>query len=139
MTDYDVTFRFYDYDTMQLLDSLSIEVTSFPLAPGQFTLTEFEPGGLRRFALDIDDHVWMTIQFTRVLGIPLNDLGQLVGGPPNTGDSSRFIRNFMTGDLIDLGDSPEANLGMFVKTVAVPEPGCAVVLLSPLVAGRRRR
>jgi hypothetical protein len=67
------------------------------------------------------------------------DIGVIVGGPHNTGSSSRYVRDMTTGDLIDLG-SENSNFALGVRVIAVPTPGVAgFVTLGFIGACRRRR
>lgn len=67
-----------------------------------------------------------------------SDLGALNYGPITFGGSSQYIRNMTTGQLIDLGADPQANLGFFIDTV-VPSPSTVSLLAASSLLARRRR
>jgi hypothetical protein len=82
----------------------------------------------------------MSMEFVNAIGVHPADLGALTGGPITFGSSSQYIRNMTSGQLIDLGASPQTNLGFFIDTVPVPSPSAASLFAaSSLLALRRRR
>jgi hypothetical protein len=67
-------------------------------------------------------------------------MGALSFGPITFGNSSQYIRNMTTGQLIDLGANPQTNMGFFIDTIPVPSPSAASLFAaSSLLALRRRR
>lgn len=92
------------------------------------------------FNIPTSQQMYMSIQFTDIVGAGPGDMGMLVGGPITTGNSSQYLRNFTTGELIDMGTTSQRNLGFFIDSVSVPAP--TVLLASCIalpIALRRRR
>jgi hypothetical protein len=82
--------------------------------------------------------MFMTLQYTEVTGIDPADIGMLTGGPVGTGSSSQFIRNFTTGQQIDLG-SENQNLGFFIDSLPIPAPGSFAAFVTAIGIFARRR
>lgn len=140
MINFDLDLRFYRSSDLALLGEVLFTVVgAVPLEPGGRRFTYVEPGGLRSFGIRLDSEVFMTVKYTNVQGVRAEDVGQLVGGPINTGSSSSLYRDFTLGQNLDLGETPQANLGLSVRTV-VPSPS-GVGLLVATASGllRRRR
>jgi hypothetical protein len=133
---YRSTFRFYD-ENLTLLGVVSEVVNT--IFPPFGAASIFTSGGyFRPFNIPTAPRMFMTTQYTEVIGD--NSLvGLLYGGPVTTGSSSRFIRNFTTGQQIDLGGEDQ-NLGFFIDTVPIPGPGALTVMAVAMgVVGCRRR
>jgi hypothetical protein len=139
ITNANFRFRFYNRDNGALISSLTTGffdpgINLAPLTGSQF---RFIPGTLSFRNLGVTERMYMTMQVVDIIGIPMADVGVLYGGPITNGSSSSLIRNFTTGQDIDLG--PGKNLG-FLVSVTVPAPGAAVgVFALSLFASRRRR
>ncbi|MDX2147809.1 MAG: hypothetical protein SFZ23_09835 [Planctomycetota bacterium] len=109
-----------------------------PLPPGQSRIVFDAQDFLDSFNITLRDRVFMSTQFSDPIGPDVSELGQLAGGPINTGSSSRFIRDFTRGVDIDLG-SNQINLGYAIRLNAVPSPGVASLGVLGLVAMSNRR
>jgi len=134
--------RFYAADSLALLftDDAFYNFVGVTIRPGESAII-FSNGGLYR-GLNIPalERMYFTLQFSDPVGMEVADLGIGYGGPINTGSSSSLIRNFTTGQNIDLGTDPQNNLLFFIDSVAVPAPSAAAVLgCGSLLALRRLR
>jgi hypothetical protein len=130
------TLRWYAADGQSLLGAvpLVIEYENNPILPGSSRISRFVDGGFSQLDIRLESAMFMSMQFTQVRGPELSDLGMVVGGPITLGDSTRFARDFTTGQIFDLGASPQLNLVFLVKTFDVPSPGTTiawVVILGP--------
>jgi hypothetical protein len=130
-------YRFYNRDTMALLGSYQ-----FGMILGSWNI---QPGGSVSYGTDISDlripvapRMFVTVQYTSVLGGSFNDIGVLIGGPTTRGSSSRFVRNFTTGQDIDLGGDSR-NLGYRIHVRPIPSPSALGVFGLAAVFGVRRR
>jgi hypothetical protein len=133
------TWRWYNATDFTLQGELSFLVTIAgglpPLTGGIFN----QPRGfLAEFGIQVEQNVYFTVQYSEVVGVSINDIGQLYGGPINTGSSSRFIRDFTTGQMIDLG-SDQQNLGLKIDFNPIPSPGAGGLLVVAGIWGLRRR
>ncbi len=138
ITSFGATIRFYD-SGLNLLGVDSAIYFGQTWNPGARALTYTNGGAYRNMNIYTRESMFMSVSFFSVVGGLDSDMGVLYGGPITFGNSSRFARNMTTGDLIDLGASPQANLGFFIDTV-VPAPAAASLLAaSSLLALRRRR
>lgn len=134
--------RFYDADTGELLytDSAFYTFVGFSLRPGEGGIGYTDGGFYRGFGIPARQRMYMTMQFFDPVGISIEDMGLFYGGPINTGSSSSLIRNFTTGQNIDLGANPQNNLIFFIDSVVVPSPSSfSLLAASSLLAVRRRR
>jgi hypothetical protein len=135
---YFFTLRWYNRDTNQLLGAVdgSFGNPSFPIGPGQSHVLGADLGFRN---IPIAPRMSMTFQVTEVIGGTLNDVGVLTGGPNTAGSSSRFVRNFTTGQMIDLGSS-NRNLGFLIYVRPIPTPSALGIFgLATVFAARRRR
>jgi hypothetical protein len=132
-------FRWYDSDTEQLLGSFTLN-GDFPrnIVPGERIRIKGEEGTLRMFGIPVAPRMFHTTEFLEVRGIDLADVGMTYGGPHNVGSSSRFARNFTTGETIDLGGADE-NFGYLIRTWPVPAPGTLAAAAGAVALGFRRR
>jgi len=133
------TIRFYT-DSLVLLGTDTATYSGQNFRPGARALVQSSGGFYGRFNIPTNQEMYMSIEFFGTVGVDPQEVGVLFGGPITFGNSSRYIRNMTTGQLIDLGADPQANLGFFIDTVAVPAPSAASLLAaSSLLALRRRR
>jgi hypothetical protein len=138
LTFFGATIRFYD-GSLALLGTDTATYSGQTFRPGARALVQSSGGFYGRFNISTTQAMFMSIEFFGTVGVDPGDVGVLYGGPITFGNSSRFARNMTTGDLIDLGASPQANLGFFIDTV-VPAPSAASLFAaSSLLALRRRR
>jgi hypothetical protein len=127
ITSFRATFKFYDsHDALLGVDSATYSGQT--IRPGGSAMVYTSGGFYEGFQIPTSEHMYISIQFSEMVDFDVNDVGILYGGPITAGDSSQFIRNLTTGEQIDLGDIPQANLGFFIDTVPVPAPGSLVVL-----------
>ncbi|MDX2146184.1 MAG: hypothetical protein SFZ23_01580 [Planctomycetota bacterium] len=91
----------------------------------------------RFWTIPTSSTMYMSVQFSELVGGDMSGVGTLSGGPITTGSSSTFIQNFTTGQSIDLG--PNNNLGFFIDTVPIPAPGTGVLVFVSVLSARRRR
>lgn len=134
-----IRFRFYNRDSGALIATDTVGFLDPPIniAPLTSNIFRFAPGSVSFLNLAAAERMYMTMQVVDIVGIPLSDFGVLYGGPITTGSSSSLIRNFTTGQDIDLG--PGKNLG-FLVSVTIPTPASAsLLLITATLATRRRR
>ncbi|MDX2146234.1 MAG: hypothetical protein SFZ23_01830 [Planctomycetota bacterium] len=132
-------FRWIDRDTQTQVGQLDLNLQLVPIGPGQRDRVRGDIGTLRFLNIPVRPRMYYTTEFLSVTGIDIADIGISYGGPIGVGSSSRFIRNFTTGQDIDLG-SENQNLGYLIRTYPLPAPGSVLVLPSlALFASRRRR
>jgi hypothetical protein len=134
------TFRWYDRADSRLLGEVSFPAQfAVPLPPETGTIIYAAEGFWDSFNITLADQIYFTLQYSEPVGIDIEDIGQLYGGPINTGSSSRFIRDFTLGQDIDLGDD-QTNLGMAIRVNPVPAPATALAVMTicPWLARRRR-
>jgi hypothetical protein len=139
MENVSIRFRFYNRDSGSMISTLTTGFGDPPLNVGPLSSNTYRiaPGSLSFFNLAAAERMYMTMQVVDIVGIPLSDFGVLYGGPITTGTSSSLIRNFTTGQDIDLG--PGKNLG-FLVSVTIPTPASAsLLLITATLATRRRR
>jgi hypothetical protein len=139
LVDVNIRFRFYNRDSGALISSFDrgFGEPSLNIAPMTNSIRRFAPGALTFFNLAAAERMYMTMQVVDIIGIPLSDFGVLYGGPITNGSSSSLIRNFTTGQDIDLG--PGKNLG-FLVSVTIPTPASAsLFVITATLATRRRR
>ncbi|MDX2148466.1 MAG: hypothetical protein SFZ23_13185 [Planctomycetota bacterium] len=130
------TIRFYDADRQFLFADSGVFTPN--LAPGRGARYITTGGAYVPAAISTSRNMFMSIQFSESVGVAIDDLGTRYGGPIGVGDSSRFIYDFTNNQQIDLGDTPQANLGFFLYSVPAPGATTFVALaLTPLA--RRRR
>lgn len=135
-----IAFRFYEEDQVSLLGEFVVGLElGFPLPPRSAGTYRWSEGSLLDLRIPIQSEMYHSIQFSDAEGAPLADLGQLFGGPPNTGTSSRFVRDFTAGQAIDLGDEPLNNLFMFVRSSPIPGIGGDSVWFCACIGVARRR
>jgi hypothetical protein len=138
LENFTATYKFYNKDTSALLGTFPLGLTTNP--------QNISPGESRLFGIDISfrqipvaPRMFVTVQYTSVLGGSFNDIGVLIGGPTTRGSSSRFVRNFTTGQDIDLGGDSR-NLGYRIHVRPIPSPSAIGVFgLAAIFAVRRRR
>lgn len=139
LTFFGATIRFYD-NSLALLGTDTATYSGQTFRPGARALVQSSGGFYGRFNISTTQAMYMSIEFFATVGVDPADVGVLYGGPITFGNSSQYIRNMTTGQLIDLGADPQANLGFFIDTVAVPSRSSAALLAtSSFLALRRRR
>jgi hypothetical protein len=138
ITSYGATIRFYDAD-LSLLGVDSAIYFGQTLNPGSRGLVFSDGGFYRPMNIYTRPSMFMSISFFNVVGGLDSDMGVLYGGPITIGNSSQYARNMTTGDLIDLGANPQANLGFFIDTVVPSPSSLSLITASSLFAFRRRR
>lgn len=138
MTFFGAAIRWYD-GSLNLLATDTATYSGQSFAPGSRALVRSSGGFYQRFNFFTQPIMYMSIEFFDTVGVNPDDIGVLYGGPITFGNSSQYIRNMTTSQLIDLGADPQANLGFFIDTV-VPSPSSASLLAaSSFLAFRRRR
>ncbi|MBU6412554.1 MAG: hypothetical protein KGS45_03705 [Planctomycetes bacterium] len=142
ITGFDLRIRIYSATTMEVLldDFANYVLIGGGIDPGRAGYVFSEGGFFFGTNTIISTPVFITTQVTSVQGIDLSQVGVGYGGPINTGSSSSLIRNFTSGQNIDLGADPQNNLLFFIDSVVVPSPSSVSLLAaSSLLALRRRR
>jgi hypothetical protein len=136
-TSFRFTHRFYD-ENLVLLGQFSARLGgSFPPNAGARFTTR--GGVLTGFHIPVAERMFVTTTYSDIIGIDPNDVGVRYGGPVTIGSSTQFIRNFTTGQQIDLGDANQ-NLGYFINTIPIPAPAASITIaFAGLLATRRRR
>ncbi|MDX2148431.1 MAG: hypothetical protein SFZ23_13005 [Planctomycetota bacterium] len=138
---YGFRIRFTDSNTGEVFVDRTYPATPLPtpIPPGARLRSSFPFGSQLSFQIPVRPRMYFTIQYFDVVGASVDDIGLLYGGPTTVGSSSRFIRNFTTGQDIDLGGSNQ-NLGFYIRVRPIPTPGAvSFALLSLGLATRRRR
>ncbi|MDX2146710.1 MAG: hypothetical protein SFZ23_04240 [Planctomycetota bacterium] len=131
-----VTFRFYNADGQLVYSERSSPL--FVNMPAGFAYLISSDGAAWLPAqIPTSRNMYLSIQFSDVVGASIDDVGMLYGGPIGIGNSSRFIYDFTNNQQIDLGESPQANLGFFLYSV--PAPGATTLVFVGLVPLARRR
>jgi hypothetical protein len=139
MTVYWLRIKFYD-SSLNLLAVDEASYSGATLNPGGRARVFSDDGFFAGYGYQTRSSMYMSMEFYRATGVDPVELGALMGGPITFGDSSQYIRNMTTGQLIDLGADPQTNMGFFIDTVPVPTPSAASLLaVSSLAAIRRRR
>lgn len=113
------TWRFRDTEGRLIFEaSLSVVIVN-PILPmtGRRIFQFMRPGNII-----VDDDFYVTLAFSQPIGADLADLGQVYGGPPAVGSSSRFYRNFTTGQNLDLGSPDSTSPTSSRPTPSPPQP-----------------
>jgi hypothetical protein len=130
--------RWYDSNAQLLGSFRFLFVWSNPVAPNSGRLIRQAPGFIQFLNITIPDDGFFSVRHFDAVGINDSDLGMRFGGPNTLGSSSRSVRNFTTGQSIDLGQGN--NLGLFIRTVPIPAPAPAALgIIFGLGFGLRRR
>ncbi len=139
LSSYRTTIRFYD-ESMHLLGQDSY-VDTITIGPRDGIVIYSDGGFFRPLQIPIPQQLFMSIQFSEIVGIDPADMATMAAGPRTTGYSTRYIRNLTSGQQIDLDGTDQTNLKFFIDTVSIPAPGSAAILFISIlsVAGRRRR
>lgn len=133
-----IRYAWYDAGSLELRGSFVRQaVFAFPLPPRSQGFVRFEEGAFVDYAIHLEASMYYTLQWSQPEGVPLEDLGQVYGGPTNTGSSSRYIRDFTNGQMIDLQD-PVNNLFMFIRESPVPGVGSSMVICFACIGAARR-
>jgi len=137
-----VTVRWYDSASQSLLRSFSYisDYSLFPVAPGTSYLSFSRDGFWDFLNVTLSPTIHWSDQYETAVGTSVDNIGFITAGPRNTGYSSRYLRDFTTGQNIDLG-SDQINLAFGIRTRNVPSPS---ILVSSFLFGmsavtRRRR
>lgn len=140
MGDFDLDIAFYRASDLHQIGQILVTIVGggLDLPPGGARLSYFGFGTLRRFNIVLENDIFMTVRYSNVQGVRPEDVGQLVGGPITTGFSSSIYRDFTLGQNFDLGETPQANLGLSVRTF-VPSPGAAAMLFLYGYSAARRK
>jgi hypothetical protein len=138
ITSFGAAIRFYD-DQFGLLGTDSAIYFGQTWGPGTQALFFTDGGRFRALNIYTRPSMYMSISFFDVVGGLDSDMGVLYGGPITIGNSSQYARNMTTGDLIDLGANPQANLGFFIDTVVPSPSSLSLITASSLFAFRRPR
>jgi hypothetical protein len=140
LTRFQLTMRWYRQGDLQLLSSYTfVAGIAGGLPPNTGGLFFQRADFLTPLGITVEPNVYFTVQYSNIVGVSIDDIGQLYGGPINTGSSSRFIRDFTTGQMIDLG-SDQQNLGLKIDFNPIPSPGpAALIALAAIIGTCRRR
>ena len=133
------TVRFYDGTSGTFINGFNFNLPVLNLAVGGSSRISFADGALAAFNINLPQSVYMSVQYTSVLGtVSLADVSHQIRNPINTGTSTDGLIDVTTNTNITFGGNPLANGGLFVKLV--PAPSSAALLgLGGLMAARRRR
>ncbi len=137
ITHFRSTVRFYNQD-LQLVGTDEFD-HNLALQPGIRVATFTDSNFYRGYHIPVSSLMYMSVQFTNIVGAGPGDMGMLVGGPITTGNSSQYLRSMGTGELIDLGTSTQRNLAFFIDTVSVPSPSAITALAAAFSFTLRRR
>lgn len=137
ITHFRSTVRFYNQD-LQLVGIDEFD-HNLALQPGVGVKTFSDSNFYRSYNIPVSALMYMSVQFTNIVGAGPGDMGMLVGGPITTGNSSQYLRNMGTGELIDLGTTTQRNLAFFIDTVSVPTPSAITAVAVTLSLSLRRR
>ncbi len=137
ITHFRSTIRFYNHDLLLVgIDEFDHDLALRPgIRVAAFSNSYFYLG----YNIPVTSLMYMSVQFTDIVGAGPNEMGMLVGGPITTGNSSQYLRNFTTGEPIDLGTTEQKNLSFFIDTVSVPSPLSITGLFAGLGTCLRRR
>ncbi len=137
ITHFRSTIRFYNHDLLLVgIDAFDHDLA---LQPGVRVAIFSDSYFYLSYNIPVTSLMYMSVQFTDIVGAGPNDMGMVVGGPITTGNSSQYLRNFTTGEPIDLGTTEQKNLRFFIDTVSVPSPLSIAGLLAGLGTCLRRR
>jgi len=131
--------RFYDGGSGNYINGFTFNLPTLNLAVGGSSRINFADGALAALNINLPDTVYMSLQYTSVLGtVALADVSHQIRNPINTGSSTDGLIDVTTNTNINFGGNPLANAGYYVKVV--PSPGSAAALaMGGLFAARRRR
>lgn len=138
LTSFGMSLRLYD-SSLNLLATDSAFYGGYVFPPGTGARVRSTNGFYSSRNIATQQAMYISVDFYSPTGVQVEDIGVLYGGPITFGNSSQFARNMTTGQLIDLGVDPQANLGFFIDTI-VPAPSSAGLYAgTSLFALRRRR
>jgi hypothetical protein len=139
-TSYIQTNRWFDSNGVLLQDfTFQIDASASNFGPGTMLYVRAGDGFWTFLNLQLPQQVYASHQWSNPIGMDINDFGQAIAGPRTIGYSSQYIRNFTTGQDIDLG-SDQLNLCLALRVDPVPAPSAASLFAaSSLLALRRRR
>lgn len=131
--------RWYQPDTLEILGELLLNIRlTGGLGPNARAYGLFPPDFLTPFNITIQDRVLWSLLHFEPIGIDAADLGQIYGGPTNTGSSSRFLRDLTNNQTLDLGENQ--NLMLSLSANPIPAPATLpFIAASGIFALRRRR
>jgi hypothetical protein len=132
--------RWYDQSGQLIREFVfDIDMSLAHLTPGLLKNYSAGDGFWDFLNLDLPASSYISHQWFNPIGMDAADLGQAIAGPRTIGYSSQFIRNFTTGQDIDLG-SDQRNLCLAVRVDPIPSPSSlSLFAASSLLALRRRR
>jgi hypothetical protein len=131
--------RFYDGGTGNYINGFSFNLPALNLAVGGSSRISFADGALAGLNINLPNTVYMSLQYTSVLGtVALSDVSHQIRNPVIVGSSADGIINITSNQNINFGGNPVANSGYFVKLVPAPS-SVALLGLGGLMAARRRR
>jgi hypothetical protein len=137
ITSFRMTDTWYDSNGNVIL-RFNYTTIGYNLAAGDAAYVYDDDGFWNFLNLNLPASVMFAKRFSNAANFNVDDFGVLVGGPHNTGSSSRYVRDMTTGDLIDLG-SENSNFALGVRVNVIPSPSSlALVGLVALVTRRRR-
>ncbi|MDX2148302.1 MAG: hypothetical protein SFZ23_12345 [Planctomycetota bacterium] len=135
------TNRWYDWQSLEVIREVSIrvELDGFTIQPGTLAQTLVLDGGWDSFGIRLRDRIWAGYQFSDPVGIAVSDFGIEIAGPRTLGSGTSAIRNFTTGETIQL-QNDTYNPNWLVRTRGVPSPGslASLALAGGFLLTRRR-
>jgi hypothetical protein len=133
------TIRFYDATSGTFINGFNFNLPTLNLAVGTSSRISFADGSLSTLNIVLPQSVFMSVQYTSVLGtVSLADVSHQIRNPHNTGSSTDGLIDVTTNSTISFNGNPVANAGLFVKVVPTPA-SAATLAMGGLIAARRRR
>lgn len=133
------TVRFYDGTSGTFINGFNFNLPALNLAVGGSSRISFADGALASMNINLPQSVYMSVQFTTVLGtVTLADVSHQIRNPINTGSSTDGLIDVTANQNISFNGNPVANAGLFVKVVPAPTSAAALAM-GGLIAARRRR
>lgn len=129
------TWAFYSMDGQEIASVVRSTRFMPPIQPGWITFIGNE---LRWANIVVPDEFYFGFRLDQTENFDNDMIGRYYGGPTTVGSSSRFTRNFTTGEVIDMG-SPDRNLFYYIETQPIPAPGALPLLLAAAATRRRVR
>ncbi|MDX2148599.1 MAG: hypothetical protein SFZ23_13865 [Planctomycetota bacterium] len=133
--------RWYDWRSLEMIREVSIrvELDGFTIQPGTLAQTLVLDGGWDSFGIRLRDRIWAGYQFSDPVGIAVSDFGIEIAGPRTLGSGTSAIRNFTTGETIQL-QNDTYNPTWLIRTRGVPSPGslASLALAGGFLVTRRR-
>lgn len=118
----------------EVLGSLTLSVGFMPpMQPGAVAYSGVD---LRWANIVVPDEFYFGFRLDQTENFDNDMIGRWYGGPTTVGSSSRFTRNFTTGEVIDMG-SADRNLFYYIETQPIPAPGALTLLAAAAVRSRK--